>query len=578
MAHATTIAVHWHDENQPVYSLDFQPDSSGPTRLATGGGDNNVRIWAVTDSKDSSQKVSVHYLSTLSKHTQAVNCVRFNPKGDLLATASDDGSILIWQLSDTVVREFGSENEDQESWSVKYTLCGSSSEIYDLAWSPDSKYVIAGSMDNVTRVYAVSTGQQIAQTAEHNHYVQGVAWDPLNEYLASQSADRSVHIYKIHPKDGGLAISPTLYFKSWKSELPISTCESQSATCSKSSSTSGSPTKTDGKKTNMDPPASTHRRTPSLGSAPSPGSSYQRSISPLPVSALTLPAIRVKEPSISHPSLRSMALYHNETLQSFFRRLSFSPDGSLLLTPSGLYNDETNTVYINSRPGLNRPPIAHLPGLRKPAIAIRFSQIIYKLRDYNDLSASVSDIDRLKVEVPGITEPTTPILGLPYRMVFAVATLDSVIVYDTQTAKPLVVLSNIHYTVITDISWSTDGTRLFISSADGFCTCLDLDRSILGEALTSDVASFNKDRVEAVSVSGTKAGETMKIHEAIKLTDAMKGSMGEPLKTTPNDFQKILPNNSQVEQTEHKREGKDGPDDEEGKKKKRRIQPTLLPQ
>lgn len=556
MAHATTIAVHWHDENQPVYSLDFQPNSNGPRRLATGGGDNNVRIWAVAE--ESTEKVAVHYLSTLSKHTQAVNCVRFDPKGELLATASDDGSILIWQLSDTVVREFGSENEDQESWNVKYTLCGSSSEIYDLAWSPDSKYVIAGSMDNVTRVYAVSTGQQIAQTAEHNHYVQGVAWDPLNEYLASQSADRSVHIYKVHPKEGGLTIAPTLYFKSWKSELPISTCESESPP-TKTTLSSESPS--DGKKTNMDPPTSTHRRTPSINSV---SGQSQRSLSPLPVSAVTLPAIRAKDPSMGHASLRPMTLYHNETLQSFFRRLSFSPDGSLLLTPSGLYNDEINTVYINSRSGLNRPPVAHLPGLRKPAIAIRFSNIIYNLRDYKDLSASVSDLDGLKVEVPGITEPATQILSLSYRMVFAIATLDSVIVYDTQTAKPLVVLSNIHYTVITDISWSPSGTRLLISSADGFCTCLDLDRSILGEPLTNHVASLTK--VSAPEVSKVKVDERS---EALK---------SEVSKVIPKDVRHILPKHIQDDKVELRKENRDDSDDDEGKKKKRRVQPTLIPQ
>lgn len=39
-------------------------------------------------------------------------------------------------------------------------MCRSSSgsEIYDLAWSPDGRYFITGSMDNVARIYDASNG------------------------------------------------------------------------------------------------------------------------------------------------------------------------------------------------------------------------------------------------------------------------------------------------------------------------------------------------------------------------------------------------------------------------------------
>ena len=38
-------------------------------------------------------------------------------------------------------------------------------------------------------------------------------------------------------------------------------------------------------------------------------------------------------------------------------------------------------------------------------------------------------------------------------MVFAVATLDSVLLYDTQQAAPFAFVSNIHYAALTDITW-----------------------------------------------------------------------------------------------------------------------------
>ena len=73
---ATPLIINWHDQNAPVYSAHFEPNGKG--RLATAGGDNHVRIWQV-DCSGPERKVV--YLSTLSKHNQAVNVVRWAPKG-----------------------------------------------------------------------------------------------------------------------------------------------------------------------------------------------------------------------------------------------------------------------------------------------------------------------------------------------------------------------------------------------------------------------------------------------------------------------------------------------------------------
>ena len=38
-------------------------------------------------------------------------------------------------------------------------------------------------------------------------------------------------------------------------------------------------------------------------------------------------------------------------------------------------------------------------------------------------------------------------------MIFAVATMDTVIVYDTQQIKALAIITDIHYTSLTDLAW-----------------------------------------------------------------------------------------------------------------------------
>lgn len=45
------------------------------------------------------------------------------------------------------------------------------------------------------------------------------------------------------------------------------------------------------------------------------------------------------------------------------------------------------------------------------------------------------------------------LISLPYRLVFAVASEDSVLLYDTQQLFPFGYVSNIHYHTLSDISW-----------------------------------------------------------------------------------------------------------------------------
>lgn len=80
----------------------------------------------------------------------------------MLASAGDDGNVLLWVPSESQphVAALGNDNmDDKEVWRVKH-MCRSQSgaEIYDLAWSPDGVFFITGSMDNIARIYNAQNG------------------------------------------------------------------------------------------------------------------------------------------------------------------------------------------------------------------------------------------------------------------------------------------------------------------------------------------------------------------------------------------------------------------------------------
>ncbi|KFP63198.1 Chromatin assembly factor 1 subunit B, partial [Cariama cristata] len=166
---------------------------------------------------------------------------------------------------------------------------------------------------------------------------------------------------------------------------------------------------------------------------------------------------------------RSYRMFHDDSMKSFFRRLSFTPDGSYLLTPAGCVEsgeNVTNTTYVFSRNNLKRP-VGHLPCPGKATLAVRCCPVYFELRRAFN-----------KDEISQKSSPA--LFNLPYRLVFAVASEDSVLFYDTEQPFPFGYVSNIHYHTLSDISWSSDGAFLAISSTDGYCSFVTFEKDELG--------------------------------------------------------------------------------------------------
>lgn len=107
-----------------------------------------------------------------------------------------------------------------------------------------------------------------------------------------------------------------------------------------------------------------------------------------------------------------------------------------------------------------------LPGIKTYANCIRFCPLLLKLKE-------------LKEDDP------LPLIDLPYRMAFAVSTIDNIIIYTTQSTFPICVIKNVHYDSINDLSWV--GNRvLVVASSDGFCSFIKIDKQLIGEPLEND--------------------------------------------------------------------------------------------
>ncbi|MDQ3762875.1 MAG: TIR domain-containing protein [Actinomycetota bacterium] len=111
--------------NGPVSAVAFSPH--GPT-LATGSNDGSVVLWDLTDPAQPRRLGSA-----LAGHNSAVSAVAFSPHGPTLATGSNDGSVVLWDLTDPAQpRRLGS------------ALAGHNSAVSAVAFSPHGPTLVTG--------------------------------------------------------------------------------------------------------------------------------------------------------------------------------------------------------------------------------------------------------------------------------------------------------------------------------------------------------------------------------------------------------------------------------------------------
>ncbi len=136
-------------------------------------------------------------LCKLTNHLSCVNCVRWSLDGRWLASGGDDAIVMIWQIKRQGMVGSGFGATTHEHWGCVHMLRGHSSDILDLSWSPDRKYLASCSVDNSIVIWNVrDLPQKTAVISGHSGMVKGITWDPVGKFVASQSDDRSVKIWR----------------------------------------------------------------------------------------------------------------------------------------------------------------------------------------------------------------------------------------------------------------------------------------------------------------------------------------------------------------------------------------------
>jgi hypothetical protein len=168
-------------QGQPheVHSVAYSPDGR---RIASGSFDDTIiKIWDAESGR---------LLQTLTGHTDEVQCVEYSPDGRRIASGSFDGIIRIW---------------DAETGRQLRTLMGHTDIVHSVAYSPDGRRIASGSgfhsydeeklPDDTVRIWDAETGLLLQILKGHTDNVYSVAYRPDGRRIVSGSVDNTIKIW-----------------------------------------------------------------------------------------------------------------------------------------------------------------------------------------------------------------------------------------------------------------------------------------------------------------------------------------------------------------------------------------------
>jgi WD40 repeat protein/uncharacterized caspase-like protein len=109
-----------------------------------------------------------------------VTSLAFSPDGKMMVIGSLDNTVKLWDL---------------RTGGKLRTLTGHSDDVYSVAFSPDGQIIASGSYDNGVKLWDVQTGNELRTLRGHSQQVESVAFSADGRNIISGSGDTTVRVW-----------------------------------------------------------------------------------------------------------------------------------------------------------------------------------------------------------------------------------------------------------------------------------------------------------------------------------------------------------------------------------------------
>jgi WD40 repeat protein/energy-coupling factor transporter ATP-binding protein EcfA2 len=159
--------------NAPVNSVSFSNDGQ---KIASASDDNSIILWDLEENKSIPFK-------RFKDHKNRVNSISFSPNGQRIASGSEDKTIKIWDLMGHPLQ----------------TLKMQKNQITSVSYSPDGKMLASASNDNSIVVWKENNGKfKDFKKLLHNDRVKAVSFSPDGKILASAGWDGLIKLWNLN--------------------------------------------------------------------------------------------------------------------------------------------------------------------------------------------------------------------------------------------------------------------------------------------------------------------------------------------------------------------------------------------